>query len=310
MDYLLGMGIDPGDAVDLIVATHWHDDHIRGMNDLVDGCRNAEFCCAAAFRWREFLEAVYTLDGRGSFAGGSGVREIRRVFTSLKEQGRQPKFAIADRRISTTGKCEIWSLSPHDSEFVRFLKAVAPLFPRQGETKTRIPDISPNNVAVVLWIQASDVVILLGADLEANGWVRIVRSTERPTKPGTAFKVPHHGAASAHEPSVWGEMLKPNPIAALTPWRLAGRALPTQDDMRRILSETGHAYITTSPERKVPARKRRISAVERTIRESNITLRSNKPHSGGVRLRRRINTEMEWSVTPFGEACHLRDLVA
>ena len=80
--------------------------------------------------------------------------------------------------------------------------------------------------------------------------------------------------------------------------------------MRRILSETGHAYITTSPERKVPARKRRISAVERTIRESNITLRSNKPHSGGVRLRRRINTEMEWSVTPFGEASHLRDLVA
>ena len=310
LDYLLSMGIDPAETVDLIVATHWHDDHIRGMNALVESCRNAEFCCAAAFRQREFLEAVYALDGRGSVAGGSGVREIRRVFTRLNEQGRRPKFAIADRRISTTGKCEIWSLSPHDSEFVRFLKAVVPLFPRQGETKTRIPDISPNNVAVVLWVQVSDVVILLGADLEANGWVQIVQSTERPSKRGTVFKVPHHGAASAHEPSVWNNLLEDNPVAVLTPWRLAGRVLPTQKDMWRILSETGHAYVTTDPARKDRPRKRRISAVERTIRESDIKLRDSKPHSGGVRLRRRTNTEMKWSVTLLGGASHLRDLVA
>lgn len=68
LDYLLGMGIDPAKAVELVVATHWHDDHIRGMNELVGACREAEFCCAGALLQREFLTAVYTLDGRGSFA--------------------------------------------------------------------------------------------------------------------------------------------------------------------------------------------------------------------------------------------------
>jgi len=156
---------------------------------------------------------------------------------------------------------------------VHFLKTVAPLFPGEGETKTRVPtEVSPNNVAIVLWIRVNDIVILLGADLEANGWVKIVESKTRPPERGTVFKVPHHGAASAHEPSVWQEMLDPDPIAILTPWRLAGRALPTMSDMQRLLLETEHAYITTDPERNDRARKRRISAVERMIRESGITL--------------------------------------
>ena len=310
LDYLLGMGIDPAEAVELVVATHWHDDHIRGMNTLVDACRKAEFCCAAAFRQREFLAAVHTLDGRGSLAGGSGVGELQRVFTTLVEQGRTPNFVRADVRIRTTRTCEIWSLSPHNAEFVRFLKAIASLFPKEGETKARIPDVSPNNVAVVLWIRVGETVILLGTDLAANGWVKIVGSKGRPQMRGTAFKVPHHGGASAHEPSVWRTMLEDDPVVVLTPWRLAGRALPTQEDMLRILSETGHAYATADPARRDRPRKRRMPAVERTIRQSDIKLRGSRPHSGGVRLRRRINIEMEWKVTLFEGASHLRDLVA
>ena len=212
LDYLLSMGIDPAEAVELVVATHWHDDHIRGMNELVDACRKADFCCAGAFRHQEFLAAVHTLGGRGSFAGGSGVGELQRVFATLVEQGRIPNFVRADVRIRTTRTCEIWSLSPHNSEFMRFLKAIAPLFPKEGDTKTRIPDVSPNNVAVVLWIRVGEIVILLGADLEANGWVKIVGSRGRPQMRGTAFKVPHHGGASAHEPSVWRAMLEDDPL--------------------------------------------------------------------------------------------------
>ena len=176
LKYLLAIGIKPHDAVRLIVATHWHDDHIRGMAKVVDVCGNAEFCCAAALRREEFLAAIHALDGRGSFAGSSGVREIHAVFADLAERGRRPVFAMADRRFYNNGGCEIWSLSPHDDEFVRFLKSIGTLFPREGQTKTRIPDVSPNHVAVVLWIQVHDVVILLGADLETKGWVKIVES--------------------------------------------------------------------------------------------------------------------------------------
>ena len=39
--YLNRLGVDPAEAVTLVVATHWHDDHIRGMARLVAACTNA-----------------------------------------------------------------------------------------------------------------------------------------------------------------------------------------------------------------------------------------------------------------------------
>jgi len=107
LDYLIDMGIDAAEAVALIVATHWHDDHIRGMSELVNSCRKAKFHCAAALRRKEFLAAIHALNGRGSFAGNSGIHEIHEVFTHLKKQGRQPRFALSDRRLFTTSRCEI-----------------------------------------------------------------------------------------------------------------------------------------------------------------------------------------------------------
>ena len=192
-------GVEPENAVSLIVATHWHDDHIRGMAKLVDVCETADFCCAAALRQEEFFAAIHAQNGRSQFAGSSGVREMHTVFSNLRERATRPTFALADRRFFRDETCEIWSLSPPDDEFVRFLESIGTLFPREGETKKRVRDVSPNHVAVVLWIQVKDIIVLLGADLETQGWVRIIESQGRPQERATAFKVPHHGAASAHE---------------------------------------------------------------------------------------------------------------
>lgn len=42
LEYLEILGVDPADVV-LIVASHWHDDHIGGMAKLVQACSNARF---------------------------------------------------------------------------------------------------------------------------------------------------------------------------------------------------------------------------------------------------------------------------
>ncbi len=63
LDYLQTIGLDPARVVVLIVATHWHDDHIRGMGRMVETCANAAFCCAIALCRGEFLEAVGALEG-------------------------------------------------------------------------------------------------------------------------------------------------------------------------------------------------------------------------------------------------------
>lgn len=309
LDYLLSIGVDPAAAVTLIVATHWHDDHIRGMAKLVDACPNAEFSCAAALRREEFLAAIHALNRRGAFAATSGVRELHTVFGSLAEQGRVPRFAIADRPLFAAGQCVVCALSPHDDEFVRFLQSIGTLFPQEGQTNFRVPDVSPNHLAVVLWVQVHDVAVLLGADLERAGWVKILDSPVRTQTGATAFKVPHHGAASAYEPRIWREMLDPNPVAVLTPWRRGGHVLPSPEDVRCLLGETDNAFVTSAVGRTVRPR-RRDRAIERSIREANIRLRRIVPQRCGLRLRHPTHPGAVWSVERFGDASHLADLVA
>ena len=309
LEYLQSIGVNASDAVDLVVATHWHDDHIGGMAKLVEVCNNADFCCANTLLDKEFLAVIDALEARHLTIQGSGVREIYRVFNWLESRSSQPKFASANRKIHSQGNCEIWSLSPSDSAFRSFLKSVGALFPGEGHSKTRIPSISPNDFSVVLWIRVEDVVVLLGSDLERNGWVEILESEERPAGKASAFKVPHHGSEGAHEPSLWENLLGPAPYALVTPWRRGNRALPTQRDVQRILSYTPKAYSSAKMDRNAQAPRYTNRTVTRTIQSTGIKLREMDISPGGIRLRRSVNSSNNWQVETIGTACHLKDLV-
>ncbi len=307
LEYLDSIGVNAGQQVDLVVATHWHDDHIRGMATLVEVCSRADFCCANTLLNKEILAAIDALEARHLTVEGSGVREIYHILKWLQSKSFRPKFASANRKIHSQGKCEIWSLSPSDAAFQSFLQTVGALFPREGETKTRIPSISPNDFSVVLWIDIDDVVVLLGSDLERNGWIEILNSRERPKEKVSVFKVPHHGSEGADEPKVWKSMLASDPYALLAPWRRGNRTLPSQKDVQRILSYTPNAYASAKGDRTARSPRYANRAVARTIRSTGIKLRELDMSPGAIRLRRPINSSKRWQVETFGAACHLED---
>ena len=310
LEYLRDLGADPAQDVEFIVATHWHDDHIRGMARLVEVCRRARFCCASVLCHEEFLAAVHALEARHVGTFGSGLREMHGTFSRLRETDATPTLALANRRVFANDSCQIWSLSPADGAFLNFLREVGRLLPKVGRAETRIPSLSPNDVAVVLWIAVGDFAVLLGADLEQGGWLAILQSDERPTGTASAFKVrwSHHGSESAHEPGVWERMLDPESVAVLTPWQRGGRVLPSRRDRQRILSYTPNAYVTATTDSTGQAR-RRSALVERTIRQSGIKLRRTLTPDA-VRLRRGIASGAQWEVELFGTACHLSGMGA
>ena len=121
--YLESINVNAAEAVRLIVATHWHDDHMRGMAQLVEACKGADFCCAAALCRTEFLKISAVL-GQHFIAAGSGADEISSVFSRLREKKARPTHAIANRRIFARSACEIWSLSPSDANYQTFLEAI------------------------------------------------------------------------------------------------------------------------------------------------------------------------------------------
>lgn len=307
--YLESIGLDPARAVSLVVATHWHDDHMRGLTQMIETCGKAAFCCASVFCQKEFLAAVDALEGRHLSVAGSGFRELHGVFTQLVKAGSKPTVAIANRRIYRHGVCEIWSLSPDDSHFHSFLKTIGALLPEQGEGKKRIPGLSPNEVAVVLWIRAGDVTVLLGSDLEQHCWIDILQGTQRPDGRASMFKVPHHGSKSADEPDVWQLLLDPDPFALLTPWRRGNGVLPQRRDVQRILSYTKNVYSTARSDSTGQPHKVRSAAVEKTIRSAGVRLRQMVTAPNAVRLRRPFGTGARWGVEKFGTACHLEDFL-
>ena len=58
LSYLESLGLTASEVVHLIVATHWDDDHIRGLSTVVDSSPNARFACSAALRRKEIFAFV------------------------------------------------------------------------------------------------------------------------------------------------------------------------------------------------------------------------------------------------------------
>lgn len=58
LGYLRSLGVSPADAVRLVTVTHWDDDHIRGIGQIVQECSGAVVACSAALRRVDILQFV------------------------------------------------------------------------------------------------------------------------------------------------------------------------------------------------------------------------------------------------------------
>ncbi len=312
--YLRRIGVDPAQAVKQVIATHWHDDHIGGLGQVVEACTSAEFVCSDALKTEEFLTLVQAVHPHAMMRR-SGVREFHTVLMSLAGRGARrlaPKFAIADRMLWQSGRCSVCALSPSDAAVLLARREIADRLTNQTGTKKGLVAPSPNHNSVVLWIAVGEVSILLGADLEetgnpGTGWSEVAHSRYHPSQKASLFKIPHHGSSSADNPQVWTDLLEPNPFAALTPWTLGGAFLPTRRDVDRICSRTDRAYATAT--NRQPGSRRRARGVERTISEIGATLRPVPYSRGHVRFRTQsLGVPTEWQVDLFEGAVPLRQV--
>jgi hypothetical protein len=294
LSYLEQIGVDASVAVKLVVATHWHDDHIGGLSSIVASCPSAKFACSDAVTRKEFVKLAAVFNKRPLLTGPVGSREFQNVFSILRASKRIPIRVSADRPFFTisdaTGaiECRFTALSPSDLEKQRFLESITKLMPAEGTSKYRIPDPQPNELSVAVLVQIFDMNILLGADVEEyndpnRGWSAILASENRPSRKSDIFKIAHHGGASGHHDGIWTTLLGSDPIAVLTPWNRGG-GLPTQPDCDRIIARTSRAFSTSRSASK--RAKRMPSAVMRTLEEGGIKILEAESPTGYVRMRK------------------------
>jgi hypothetical protein len=300
IEYLRSLTNAGDHQIRFVLATHWHDDHIRGLSSILSSAPSAEFAMSAALKDTQFLTLV-GLAGDPLSASTSVVRELAAILRHLavRRANQQaanlvtPKYAVEHRELLALNDqarpfaVRLRALSPSDTTFGATLLEIASLIPRPGDVPLSVPAHSPNDTSVTLWLEAGNVRVLLGADLEhtnqnGRGWSAVLAAHNDPVA-ASVFKIPHHGSSNGHHPEVWSNMLGANPISIVTPYS-GGKWLPLKGDLRRIAQLTQNAYCTAKP----ASTPKREPLVEKKIKDTVTRRRAMVGQAGHVRIRWRV----------------------
>lgn len=275
------------------------------MARLVEVCANAQFACSAALLKEEFVSFVKQISTGSLATDGGKVREISRVLDVMGESARTCRMAIGGRvlyRCASTelahGKvAQVISLSPSDREYDLFLRQIASMVPIDGMSKMAAPlRQSANLSAIVLSVSIGDEVVALCSDMELHpdadrGWNSVLKQAEL-LEVGSAavIKVAHHGSQNGHHSGFWDRFVARPAVSLITPFNhLPEKSkLPTDADIDRLAQLSSTIYLT-GPKSFRKSVGGREHAVERSLREACIELRSLRSPLGMVRLRRKIS---------------------
>jgi glyoxylase-like metal-dependent hydrolase (beta-lactamase superfamily II) len=107
--YLSKLGVPVEGSVSLIVATHWHSDHVDGLSEVVAASQLSPFVCSQALRVDEFKQVI----GRYISADRDRIRaplgEIQRIFGIYLDRRKQdaqypaPTFASSGQLLMQSG---------------------------------------------------------------------------------------------------------------------------------------------------------------------------------------------------------------
>jgi len=301
--YLDSIGVKP-DKVRSIVASHWHDDHVRGISRLATKYPTADFVISAVFNDKEALAFLSAYNGESSSGLARGAKELFSVINTRDNvYPALHKSIILDDKFNDVS-IKVTAFSPVPAAFAQSIAHLAHYLPKNGNSINNAPEIHPNLESIVVHIDLGDDAILLGSDLENHnklGWTAIIDDNWSGKRvPATAYKVAHHGSYTGDTPNIWSKLLSPEPIACLTSYKLAGKYLPTDADKERVKENTQHAYIASGASRKPQMDKGQLKRLKDIA--TNITLLDTG--FGAIRLRKKFN-EKSWSIELFGAAQRL-----
>lgn len=311
--YLDNLGVSPT-QIKAVVATHWHDDHVRGLAQIYEAAKQAEFFFSAAMmtdEWKAFNQRQRVI---GSNRFSSGLSELRRI-AETQEAQRRPvlRYAAINRSIlrvdagslSHGASVDFEALAPCDADIAAFHQMLA-----TAATESRVMPFGRNDVSVPIWLRVAGYRILLGADLEvvrdpARGWNAVFNSSAQLDGKADLVKIAHHGSENGHHPGVWQDHVARDPIAILSPWN-RGAKRPSEQDVAKIVERAPRAYSSSRLDKKP---QKRAAVVERTLKEGGQKVRAKPTEVGQVRVRFRPDENAsDWRLEMLNGALRLQEL--
>lgn len=310
LEYLKSIGVDVSKDVKLIICTHWHDDHILGISQLLAESLLSQFCMARPLDKKKFLRLVGLDYHKAKYeSSASSTIELNSCIKIMQDRKLEFKNAIQDRILYNSNQnninSQIIALSPSDFVVNEYDKEISELITEYGYSNRKIVCQTPNDKSIALLIKINDQRIILGSDLEVGvdnrkGWLCILNESQSIDSKSSLFKIPHHGSISGYHERIWDELVTDNVVANLTPWN-RNTQLPKKEMLIKYKKHTDELYITSnSYSNKAKERERSIA---KAINRFNDTLREIKYKLGIIRCRIAVEQKNgPWQIKLIGAA--------
>lgn len=215
-----------------------------------------------ALRSRDFINLAFRHQKR-TYASplGSGTKEFVRLLELLETEQRSPRFVVQDTVLAERDGVRLVALSPSSAVTLDALSAASITALEAAATGDSVVEPTPN-AALVIVIRSAGGDVLLGADLECDGWQVAVNAVAAQGLMARMFKVPHHGSPDADEPSLWQNSLRPDAAYAVTRFNNGSRSLPSPSDRARMRTRNSGGHVVGQ----APARVHLHGVVGRRVR--------------------------------------------
>ena len=217
--------------IEFLCLTHPHDDHFRGMSQLLKEFAVRQFWTFIgpdpqdiALLKTYFLAEAQQVD-RAVLK--ESAAELVSIF-DLVDQGRIDRQTVISRRLmypvprDSSLSVEISGLAPTDDRARVYKKSLMKSLARKRGAVQAMPHAKHNTISVGLRITFGQARVVLGGDVEKEAWTTILGEQAPEDLASHFVKISHHGSTTGYCPGLWAALSStgsPRPVAALTPYK-------------------------------------------------------------------------------------------
>lgn len=303
--YLKKIGVNIENDLKLIICTHWHDDHLLGLSQLLNEAKNANFCFTEATDKKKFLQLIeLDYEKLNKEASNSSTVEFGACLEIIRSRKKR-RVVLAKENTTLLAvnsapniRSEVIALSPSDQTILNFGSEISSLITEFGESRKKIIIRTPNEKSIAIFLKLGVHRSILGSDLEVSpndkeGWLNILDNNTVIDMKSSLFKIPHHGSENGYHVRIWNELLEPNPVAKLTPWNKNNR-LPTAEMLQLYSNHTNNLYMTAPVISAKP--KKRDKSIEKIINSLKCKIHEVKYDEGIIQARNDLSKIQKWEI--------------
>jgi beta-lactamase superfamily II metal-dependent hydrolase len=242
--------------LEFLCLTHPHDDHFRGIGQLLDEFPVRYFWHFGAQSAAQFKLLVKYVRLEAEQEATEESRQSGRLFSEIWQRvdrfRRAKKTRLKECRPATllypvpadwSAHFRVIGLAPSAEQSAIYHKGYTECFDQAGRFKDRLPREHHNRISIALLLIFGSTKIILGGDVESPGWTDVLMDINPHELAANLVKVSHHGSTTGYCGDLWKHFsASGKPHAVITSYLSQG--LPQRRALDHIREHTPSILLT------------------------------------------------------------------